>query len=124
MSKKPLRLPIKQVQYKYTSVPKNRSSKQCHSFFPKQHLVRDICVESTDGIFCKHKKLIQFNSEPESLHFLREPTDGDVTPGGLIVFHCRASGGGSSNPLIRWRKNGDPLDLQQHPRYRQLRLDF
>jgi hypothetical protein len=66
----------------------------------------------------KAKKNTTFH--PESLHFLREPTDGDVTPGGLIVFHCRASGGGQS-PVIRWRKNGEPLDLQVQPRYRQLR---
>jgi hypothetical protein len=57
----------------------------------------------------------------ESLHFLREPTDGDVTPGGLIVFHCRASGG-SQSPVIHWRKNGEVIDLQQQQRYRQLRF--
>jgi hypothetical protein len=51
---------------------------------------------------------------------LREPTDGDVTPGGLIVFHCRASGG-SQSPVVHWRKNGEVIDLQQQQRYRQLR---
>lgn len=70
------------------------------------------------------KALIAKTPDPDSLHFLREPTDGDVTPGGLIVFHCRASGGSpNQSPVIRWRKNGEFVELQQQPRYRQLRLE-